>query len=123
MVSEQEIREIALGLPGAYEQETYGRQPSWRTTPRMFAWIRTDPDALVVWVDSVEDKAALIDAEPAKFLTTSHNDGHPVVLARLGQIDRDEAAELVTDSWRLRAPRGLVKAWGRDHGRTREDTA
>lgn len=121
MVSEQDIREIALGLPDAYEHETYGRQPSWRTTSRMFAWIRTDPDALVVWVDSVEDKAALIDAEPAKFLTTSHYDGHPVVLARLGQIEREEAAELVTDSWRLRAPRGLVKAWDHDHRKTRDD--
>jgi hypothetical protein len=111
MVSEAELREIALGLPGAFEQESYGGRPSWRTKPRMFTWLRDDPEALVVWVDSEEEKQALIAAEPAKFFTTAHYDGHPIVLVHLEAVDAAEAAELVTESWRLRAPRTLVKAW------------
>lgn len=108
MADYDDIRALALDLPGAFEQESYGGHPSWRTKPRMFAWIRDDPEALVVWVDSVEEKIALIEAEPKKFFTTSHYDGHPIVLARLPSIDRAEARELVTDSWRIRAPRSLV---------------
>jgi hypothetical protein len=77
----------------------------------MFTWIREDPEALVVWVDSVAERDALIDAEPAKFFTTSHYDGQPIVLVRLAAVDAAEAAELVTESWRLRAPRALVKEW------------
>jgi hypothetical protein len=33
------------------------------------------------------------------------------VLVRLEAVDPDEAAELITESWRLRAPRSLVRAW------------
>ena len=116
MVSTVDVRSIALGLPGAYEQATHGGQPSWRTKPRMFTRIRDDPDALVVWVDSEEDKQALIAAEPRKFSTTPHYDGSPIVLVDMDAIDRDEAAELIVDSWRLRAPKGLVKAWDAGQG-------
>lgn len=111
MVSHDEVRRIALGLPGAYEQASFGGQPSWRTKPRMFAWIRDDPDALVVWVDSQEEKVALIAAEPATFFTTPHYDGDAIVLVHLDAVDPAEATERITESWRLRAPRKLVREW------------
>ena len=111
LITYDDVRTIALDLPGAYEQESYGGQPSWRTKPRMFTWIRLEPEALVVWVDSVEEKLALIEAEPDKFFTIDHYDGDPIVLVRLEAIDRDEATELVTESWLLRAPKSLVKQW------------
>lgn len=110
-VSEDDVRRIALGLPGAFERTSYGGCPSWRTKPRMFTWIRDDPSALVVWVASLEDKEELIVSEPAKFFTTSHYDGHPVILVQLAAVSLEEVAELVTDSWRLRAPRSLTKDW------------
>lgn len=46
-----DIRRVALSLPDAFEQESYGSRPSWRTKPRMFAWMRNEPEALVVWDD------------------------------------------------------------------------
>jgi hypothetical protein len=103
------IRRTALSLPGAYEQASFGDRPSWRTKPRMFAWIRDDPEALVVWVGSVDERDALIASEPEKFFTTPHYDGTPIVLVRLEAVDDEEAGELVTESWRLRAPKTLVK--------------
>jgi len=111
VVRHHDVRRIALGLPGAYERESFGGRPSWRTKPRMFAWIRDDPEALVVWVESPEAKDALISGEPPKFFTTPHYDGHPIVLVRLEAVDGDEATELITESWRLRAPRPLVRTW------------
>lgn len=114
VVTAEDVRRIALSLPGAYEQESYGGRPSWRTRPRMFAWIRDEPEALVVWVDVLEDKEALIASDPAKFFTTSHYDGHPIVLVRLEAVDVDEVTELIADSWRLRAPRSLTKGWSGD---------
>jgi hypothetical protein len=115
MVSTAQVRTIALALPGAYEQASHGGQPSFRTKPRMFTWIRDDPDALVVWVDSEEDKLALIAAEPKKFSTTPHYDGYPIVLVDMDAVERDEAEELIVESWRLRAPKGLVKEWDASH--------
>ncbi len=108
VVSEEDVRQIALSLPGAYERESYGGRPSWRTKPRMFAWLREEPDALVVWVDSLHDKEALIASDPGKFFTRPHYDGHAVLLVRLEAVDVDEAAELISDSWRVRAPRSLT---------------
>jgi hypothetical protein len=113
MVTHDDVRRIAQALPGAYEQESYGGRPSWRTKPRMFAWIRDDPEALVVWVESVEDKDALVGSEPEKFFTTAHYDGYPAVLIRLDAVEADEVEELVTESWRLRAPASLVRDWDR----------
>ncbi len=77
----------------------------------MFAWIREDPEALVVWVSSEEEKAAMIAADPDRFFTTTHYDNTPILLVHLEAVDGDEARELVTESWRLRASRALVTSW------------
>lgn len=109
----EDVRRAALSLPGAYEQPSYGGSPSWRTRPRMFAWIRDDDGALVLRVESVEEKHALIASAPETFFTTSHYDGHPAVLVRLDAVDPAELIELITHSWRQRAPRALTRACGR----------
>ena len=111
MTTEAAVRRHALRLPGAYEQASFGGRPSWRTPPRMFAWLREDPEALVVWVESADEKEALGASEPERFFTTPHYDGTAIVLVRLDAVDDEEAGELITESWRLRAPRSLVKAW------------
>jgi hypothetical protein len=81
----------------------------------MFTWIRDDPEALVVWVESEGEKLAMIGSEPEKFFTTAHYDGHPIVLVQLTAVGLEEAKELVTDSWRLRAPRSRVREWDANH--------
>ena len=111
MVSHDDIRRIAMALPQVEERASYGGRPSWRTPARMFTWIRDDPEALVVWVESEEDKLALVEAEPETFFTTPHYDGEAIVLARLDALDEQEAAELIEDSWRLRATRAQVRAF------------
>jgi hypothetical protein len=115
MISEADIRTVATGLPGAVERPSFGGRPSWRTKPRMFAWIREDPEALVVWVASPEEKLALIASDPGTFFTTPHYDGAPIVLVRMDVVGLDEATELLTESWRLRAPRSHVREWDAAH--------
>lgn len=115
MVTWDDVRAIAMGLPEAFEQASYGGNPSWRTKPRMFAWIKDDPELLVVWVDSEEEKHALIAAEPKKFSTTPHYDGHAIVLVDLAAVELDETTELIIESWRLRSARKLVKEWDATH--------
>lgn len=77
MTTEDDVRRIATALPGAYEQASYGRSPSWRTKPRIFAWIHDDDGALVLWAASLEEKEAMLAADRGKFFTTSHYDGLP----------------------------------------------
>jgi hypothetical protein len=116
VVTHDDVRRIALSLPETSEQASYGGRPSWRTKQRMFTWLPdVEPEVLVVWVDSEEEKHALIAAEPQKFSTTPHYDGHPIVLVDLAAVDVDEVAELITVSWRLRGPKTLVKEWDAAH--------
>ena len=75
----------------------------WRTAPRMVTWILDDPEALVVWLPSEEDKVAMIASDPARFFATPHYDGTPILLVSLQTVDVGEARELITDSWRVRA--------------------
>ena len=112
MITVEHVRRIALGLPGAFEQASYGDRPSFRTKPRMFTWVRDEPEALVVWVESVEEKEALLASQPDTFFTTDHYAGEPIVLVRLETVDHAEAEELITESFRLRAPKSLVRQLG-----------
>jgi hypothetical protein len=111
VVDLETVRELALALPGAYEQASYDDRPSWRTEPRMFAIVGDDRSTVTVWVSSLDEKEALLAADPATFSTTAHHDGHPILLVALDAVEADEMRELITDSWRLRAPKRLVAAW------------
>ncbi len=110
MIGADDVRRVAAGLPGASERLSYG-MPGFRVADRLFARIRDEGDVLLVWCAGLEEKQELIAAEPAKFFTTPHYDGHPTVLVRFSAIDVAELAELMTESWRLRAPRHLVAAF------------
>lgn len=106
MVTEDDVRRIALSLPSTTEKPSYGT-PGFRVKDKLFARVREEGDVLVVWVDGIEEKEALIGAQPDTFFTTPHDDGHALVLVRFDTVDTDELTELLTDAWYLRAPKRL----------------
>ncbi|HEV7760821.1 MAG TPA: MmcQ/YjbR family DNA-binding protein [Acidimicrobiales bacterium] len=107
MVTEDDVRRIALSLPATTEKPSYGT-PGFRVKDKLFARIREEGDVLVVWCESTDEKEALVASEPDKFFTLPHYDGYPTVLVRFGAVDTDELTEILTDSWRLRAPAKLA---------------
>ena len=70
-------------------------------------------DDLVVIVTPTEaDKVALVEDPTTPFFTIDHFRGYNAVLvqqSRLGEITRDELAEVITDAWAHRAPKRLVR--------------
>ncbi|RBY81856.1 hypothetical protein DQ240_20110 [Blastococcus sp. TF02A-26] len=77
------------------------------------------PDVIVFWVESEADKEALVQDRSTPFFTTPHFDGHPSVLvraSRLGEITRQELAELVQDAWLARASARRRAVWLAEHG-------
>jgi hypothetical protein len=112
VASEDDVRELALSLPATTEKPSYGT-PGFRVRDRLFARIREE-GVLVLWRESEEEKEALLEAESEKFFTTPHYDGYPAILIRLGAVDREELAELMEESWRLRAPESLVEQFDRE---------
>lgn len=114
MVTEEDIRQVALSLPGSVERP-YNRLPSFRVRGTLFLRIHELPDVFFVRCASIEERNDLLKAEPAKFFITPHYDGYPGFLVRLSQVDAGEMTELVTDSWRVCAPRRLLAAYDAEH--------
>ncbi|MEV1174819.1 MmcQ/YjbR family DNA-binding protein [Nonomuraea sp. NPDC049784] len=110
MVTEDDVRRLALALPETLEKTMYGT-PAFYVRGKWFARVRDEGDVLVLPVGSDEEKTGLIAAEPGTFFTTSHYDGHAIVLVRFGAVDVEELGELLTDAWRLRAPKRLAAAF------------
>ncbi|MFJ2367700.1 MmcQ/YjbR family DNA-binding protein [Microbacterium sp. NPDC087665] len=136
MATLDDVRAIALALPGA-EEKVGGHtgEPAWRLKSGQFAWMRgprprgTDlrqlaelgrqwPDGPVlgIRVGSLEEKEALLAAEPDALFTIPHFDGYPAVLARLDNIDRERLGEIIADAWLTRAPARVVREWLDAHG-------
>jgi hypothetical protein len=116
MTSAEVAHQIALSLP-----ETSHEGSGYFVRRKLFAWTYHErvapkeprvprPDVLVVRVSSEGEKQMLLSADPDKFFTTAHYNGYPAILIRLPRIDIEELTELITDAWRIQAPRTLVNA-------------
>jgi hypothetical protein len=71
-------------------------------------------DVIVFWVESDAEKQALVQDPSTPFFTTPHFNGHRSVLlrgSRIGELTRDELAEVVQDAWLARASRARARTW------------
>ena len=116
MADADDVRRLALALPHVEEIDCDGFD--FRVGGKGFVWsyperrpgqprvIRTD--IAVLFVGDEAEKQALLLGEPGVFFTTPGYHGWPLVLLRLAEVDAGRLAELVTDAWRMRAPRELA---------------
>jgi hypothetical protein len=104
MVTEEDVRAIALSLPGTTEEQWY-QTPGYKVAGKGFLRLRTEAEGgLVVFLSDIGVKQALLASDPDAFFTTPHYDGSPIVLVNLEKIDHEELRELITDSWLIKAP-------------------
>lgn len=114
MATEADLRRIALALPGTTEELWYGT-PGYKVAGRGFLRLRSEAEGgWVVPVADLGEKQALLEGDPQAFFTTPHYDGYACVLLRLAEVGVDELAELVTESWRLKAPARLRRTFDAD---------
>jgi hypothetical protein len=116
MADADDVRRVALTLPDVEEIDSDGFD--FRVGGKGFVWsyperlpgqhrvIRTD--IAVLFVGDEAEKQALLLGEPEVFFTASGYDGWPLVMLRLAHVDIERLTELVTDAWRMRAPRDLA---------------
>lgn len=110
MATEEDVRRIALSLPEVAEKPWFNT-PGFRVKDKSFLRIRSEAEGgLVIFVADLGEKEELLASDPDKFFTTPHYDGYPVVLVNLPAVDVDELTELITDSWRVKAPKRVLKA-------------
>ena len=118
MATLDDVRRLALALPGTDEHPSYGGASSWRVSGKAFVWERPlraqdvaevgeQGEVLGAVVADEGVKHALIADDPDVFFTTSHFDRHASVLVRLEVITAPELHEIVSEAWRLKAPKRL----------------
>jgi hypothetical protein len=127
-----DVHELALGLPHVTVVHGSRGNAVYQVGGKSFVFFRTPrpdavdpdtgeklPDVIIFWVESEAEKQALVQDPSTPFFTTGHFDGHDSVLvraSRLGEITRDELAEVVQDAWLSRASARRRADWLTAHG-------
>jgi hypothetical protein len=122
-----DVHELAQAMPHVTVYPGTEHRPVYQVGGKSFVFFRTprpdafDPDTgeryddvIVIWVESEEDKLALVQDPATPFFTTPHFDGHRSVLvraSRLGELTRDELAEVIQDAWLARASPRRATQW------------
>ncbi|WP_309081614.1 MmcQ/YjbR family DNA-binding protein [Zhihengliuella sp.] len=104
MSTDDDVRRLAVALPGVTEKPSYG-MPAFYVGGRPFARLHEEPGVLVCWVRDLGEREALLQSAPEKYFTTDHYAGHASVLARLDHVDEAELSELLQEAWAARRHR------------------
>lgn len=122
----EDVHDLAIGMPNVTVVHGNTANPVYQVGGKSFVFFRTprpdavDPDTgerfadvVVFWVESESDKQALVQDPGLPWFTTFHFDGNPSVLlrsSRVGELSRQELAEMVEEAWLSRA----TPAWPGD---------
>jgi len=115
-----DVRRTANRLPGSEERATTGGA-AWFVRNKLYAWechpwpsIPSDVREIIaaelvvgVKVADPVDALALREMAPDVFLDQTTRWGEPKVAFRMAGVEPDHLAELVTEAWRVQAPKYL----------------
>ena len=123
----QDVHELACGMPYVTVEQGSGDNPVYQVGGKSFIFFRNPrpdafdpdtgeryPDVIVFWVPSEQDKEALVRDPDSPFFTTPHFNGHRSVLlraSRIGELTRQELAEVIADAWLSRASARRAAEW------------
>lgn len=124
MATWEDVRRLALAMPGATEAPSYDGRPAWKVGGKLFVWERplrgrdrqdlgdaaATGELLGVRTADLDAKDAVLAEVPAAF-TIPHLDGYPAVLVDLDRIDAADLSELVEQAWLSRAPKRAARAY------------
>jgi len=103
------LRKMALALPEAVEQETWGT-PTFRVRKKIFVMLGEEQRE--AWVKSTHDEQrALTQMDPDTFFVPPYVGPSGWVGVRFQTVDQDEMRELITEAWRMTAPKRLAAAF------------
>ncbi|HEU5083762.1 MAG TPA: MmcQ/YjbR family DNA-binding protein [Acidimicrobiales bacterium] len=113
-----DVIRIGAALPEVEASTSYGT-PALKVRGKAFCrlWApdeqaRKGPDVegevLVVFVDLAE-KRAWIETSDGALFDQAHYQGHGAMLVKLAEVDEDLLADVLEQSYRLKAPRTLLR--------------
>jgi hypothetical protein len=98
-VTFEEVRRMALSLPGVIESASYGT-PAFKLGTKLLARLREDGQTLVVGT-TFGEREELQAAEPEIYFLEDHYLNYPWVLVRLPRIHPDALRDLLSRALRL----------------------
>ena len=93
MATLNDVRELALALPGVEERTSFGT-PAFFVRGRLFARIREDLETVAVKME-FEERERRLAAEPDVFRLTDHYLKYPMVLVMLDSADRGQLGQIL----------------------------
>lgn len=110
MVTINDVRELAVTLPGSYEVIVGGRV-KFRVGRYVYVSFSRD-ETVMGFGFPKEERDWLIGGSPEKFMQPGKADlRYNWVLARLSTIDLQEMRELVVDAWRMCVPKRVAASF------------
>jgi len=110
VVTIEDVRALALGLPRSYEVLVRDRV-KFRVGRMVYLAFSRD-ETLMGFGFPKEERDALISSEPEKFMMPKPPDQrYHWVVVRLAAIDAEEMREIVVDAWRMVVPKGVAAAY------------
>ncbi len=102
------LREICLALPEAAEKETWG-DPTFRVRDKIFAMQKRGDGRISLWCKAPPGaQDILVGSDPQRFFVPPYVGHNGWIGVRLDvEIDWDEVADLVEESYRMTAPKRL----------------
>jgi hypothetical protein len=107
MATFDDVRAIALSLPEAEEIVTWETDITFRVRKKIFAIGGEGSDHVSIKA-SPAAQGDLIDHDPETFHPSAYVGRYGWVTADLRRIDADLLRSLLTEAWRLTAPKRLV---------------
>ncbi|HET6213286.1 MAG TPA: MmcQ/YjbR family DNA-binding protein [Micromonosporaceae bacterium] len=106
MITVEDVRRVAMSLPRTEEALVRDRI-KFRVGRIVYVAFSRD-ETIMGFGYPKEERAALVAAEPDKFLMPERRDErYQWVQVRMDAIDEAEMRELVTDAWRMCVPKRL----------------
>ena len=131
MATMADLDKLAMAMPQTTKEVSGDGRPCYLVHGKMYCFHRgrrpdaIDPDTgermadvLMFRVADEGVKELFLSDGRGVFFTTPHFNGYPAILMRipgLAQLDRQELADLVAESWLTRAQKRVAKAWLAEH--------
>jgi hypothetical protein len=107
MVTVDQVREVALSFPRAYEA-LVRHQVKFRVGQIVFVALSRDETRMGCGFPK-EERPLAVEAEPEKFEMPRQSDlRYNWIVVRLDAIDAQELYELVTEAWRMCVPKRVA---------------
>jgi len=101
------VTKVLLGLPGVEEHVGWAGQPAFKVRKKGFVYLAADETSVMLKALR-EEQEALVAEDPEVYSPSWASGRFAWLEVDLAKADDEELQELLTEAWRLSAPKFLI---------------